>query len=161
MFAVQPQQESSGSEDVNSTKNVTPNILPCRIHHDGPVGPLGRYWKSETDEKDKNLQTAYFRGRKLRGRRVAIPEGYEGIVALPTERVMPSTQRNANSTINEETEQEEPVKILEKQATFNEYVVWGHELTPAADDSFVKGVEEWLKLAEAMHCQPSDEKKSS
>lgn len=74
---------------------------------------------------------------------------------------MPSTQRNANSTINEETEQEEPVKILEKQATFNEYVVWGHELTPAADDSFVKGVEEWLKLAEAMHCQPSDEKKSS
>lgn len=63
---------------------------------------------------------------------------------------MPSTQRNANSTINKETEQEEPVKILEKQATFNEYVVWGHELTPAADDSFVKGVEEWLKLAEAV-----------
>ncbi|GAB1202828.1 hypothetical protein APSETT445_001451 [Aspergillus pseudonomiae] len=49
-----------------------------------------------------------------------------------------------------ETEQDEPVKILEKQATFDEYVVWGHELTPAADDSFVKGVEEWLKLAEAV-----------
>ncbi|KAE8413472.1 ribonuclease H2 non-catalytic subunit-domain-containing protein [Aspergillus pseudocaelatus] len=161
MFAIQPQQQSSGSEHANSTKNVTPNILPCRIHYDGPVGTLGRYWKSESDEKDTNLQTAYFRGRKLRGRRVAIPEGYEGIVALPTERVMPPTQRNANSTISEETEQEEPVKILEKQATFNEYVVWGHELTPAADDSFVKGVEEWLKLAEAMHCQPNDEKKSS
>lgn len=28
--------------------------------------------------QDKDLQTAYFRGRKLRGRRVQLPEGYEG-----------------------------------------------------------------------------------
>ncbi|KAE8354620.1 ribonuclease H2 non-catalytic subunit-domain-containing protein [Aspergillus coremiiformis] len=161
MFAIQPQQQSSGSENANSTDNVTPNILPCRIHHDGPVPRLNRYWRSEADEKDKNLRTAYFRGRKLRGRRVAIPEGYEGVVALPTERLMPSTQGNASPMISEEAEQEEPVKVLEKQATFNEYVVWGHEFAPGADDSFVKGVEEWLKLAEVIHCQPSDEKKSS
>lgn len=45
---------------------------------------------------------------------------------------------------------EEPVKVLEKQATFNEFVVWGHEVLPAADDPFVKGVEEWLKFAEAV-----------
>jgi hypothetical protein len=27
---------------------------------------------------DESLQTAYFRGRRLRGRRIAIPEGYQG-----------------------------------------------------------------------------------
>jgi ribonuclease H2 subunit C len=66
---------------------------------------------------------------------------------------MPSTQ-NGVSSANEDAEQEEPVKILEKQATFDDYMVWGHELAPAADDSFVKGVEEWLKLAEAVGYHP-------
>lgn len=49
-----------------------------------------------------------------------------------------------------DSDSEEPVKVLEKQATFNEFVVWGHEVLPAADDPFVKGVEEWLKFAEAV-----------
>jgi ribonuclease H2 subunit C len=29
-------------------------------------------------------------------------------------------------------------------------MVWGHEELPAADDAFVKGAEEWLKMAEAV-----------
>lgn len=47
-------------------------------------------------------------------------------------------------------EPEELVKILETQNTFNEFVVWGHEVTPAADDAFVKGVEEWIRFAETV-----------
>ncbi|PYH94111.1 ribonuclease H2 subunit C [Aspergillus ellipticus CBS 707.79] len=158
MFALQPAQKSSDNE--TSADQFTPNILPCRIHHDGPVETLGRYWTPETDENDKNLQTSYFRGRRLRGLRVAIPEGYEGVVAMPTDRVMPSTQTNADVEV-EEVELEEPVKVLEKQGTFDEYIVWAHDWVPAADDSYVKGVEEWIKLAEAMHCQPNSEKKTS
>ena len=95
---------------------------------------------------DQNSQTAYFRGRKLRGRRVAVPEGYEGVVATPTERTIRPAQNNSV----DETEPEEPVKILEKQATFQDVMVWGHELMPAADDPFVKGVEEWVRFAEAV-----------
>jgi ribonuclease H2 subunit C len=34
--------------------------------------------------------------------------------------------------------------------TFEDLVVWGHEALPAADDTFVKGVEEWLQFAEAV-----------
>lgn len=49
-----------------------------------------------------------------------------------------------------ETESEEQVKILEEQGGFDEVVVWGHEAVPAADDPFVKGVEEWVRLAEAV-----------
>ncbi|BCR94127.1 ribonuclease H2 subunit C [Aspergillus luchuensis] len=157
MFAIQPAQNSSNE---TSTDKFTPNILPCRIHHDGPVDTLGRYWKPTTDEKDQNLQTAYFRGRKLRGRRVAIPEGYEGVIATPTDRTMPATRTSADVEVEEVTP-EEPVKILEKQGTFDEYVVWGHEFVPAADETFVKGVEEWIKLAEVMHTTPDSQKQSS
>lgn len=62
---------------------------------------------------------------------------------------MPATPTSADVEV-EEVIPEEPVKILEKQGTFNEYVVWGHEWVPAADDPFVKGAEEWIKLAEAV-----------
>jgi ribonuclease H2 subunit C len=47
-------------------------------------------------------------------------------------------------------ERDEPVKVLEKQATFQEFVVWGHEALPTADDPFIKGVEEWIQFAEAV-----------
>lgn len=42
------------------------------------------------------------------------------------------------------------MKILEEQSTFDEIMVWDHEVAPAADDPFVKGVEEWVRLAEAV-----------
>lgn len=54
-----------------------------------------------------------------------------------------------------ETEQEEPVKVLEAQGTFDELMVWGHEILPAADDTFVKGVEEWVRFAETVGAPPT------
>ncbi|CAI7666873.1 unnamed protein product [Penicillium discolor] len=152
MYAIQP--ASSQSEKKDSTLQCTPNIIPCRIHHDGPIDSLDRYWTVK-DEKD-NTQTAHFRGRKLRGRRVALPDGYQGVVATPTDRVLPATQRaDSDGAEDAETEPEEPVKIMEMQSTFDEFVVWGHEALPAADDTFVKGVEEWLQFADAMHTTPT------
>ncbi|KAL4998160.1 ribonuclease H2 non-catalytic subunit-domain-containing protein [Aspergillus recurvatus] len=153
MFAIQPQQKGLESKDTASSDNCTPNILPCRIHHDGPVESLNRYWTPTTDEKD--VQTAYFRGRRLRGRRVQIPEGYKGVVVAYTDREMPTA---TDREIVSESERNEPVKVLEKQATFGDYVVWGHEVIPAADDSFVKGVEEWVKFAEVMHTGDGEKK---
>ncbi|KAL2866421.1 ribonuclease H2 subunit C [Aspergillus lucknowensis] len=159
MFTIQPQQQTSQRKN-GALGNLTPNILPCRIHHDGPVNTLDRYWKSVPDENDKHLQTAYFRGRKLRGRRVQIPEGYKGVVATHTGREMPTTLGTSASGA-EEVEQEEPVKVLEKQGTFSEFVVWGHETIPAADDPFVKGVEEWVKFAEVIHVEQTKGKAAS
>ncbi|BCS30249.1 ribonuclease H2 subunit C [Aspergillus puulaauensis] len=159
MFALQSKQQGTDTKDNETLGNCTPNILPCRIHHDGPAKSLNRYWMPIADEKDKDLQTAYFRGRRLRGRQVQIPEGYEGVVATHTDREMPKVT-DSEST-NEEGEQDEPVKVLQKQATFGEYMVWGHETIPAADDTFVKGVEEWVKFAEAMHTESGKGKKST
>lgn len=54
-----------------------------------------------------------------------------------------------------ETGQEEPVKVLEAQGTFDEVMVWGHEILPAADDTYVKGVEEWVRFAEKVGASPT------
>lgn len=74
-----------------------------------------------------------------------------GVVATPTDRVIQPKNTGADPAVDEtETESEEQVKILEEQGSFDEVVVWGHEAVPAADDPFVKGVEEWVRLAEAV-----------
>ncbi|KAH1489591.1 hypothetical protein LV164_001993 [Aspergillus fumigatus] len=154
MFAIQAsQKQSSAADNEKWMENCIPNILPCRIHHDGFVESLEHYWNPVSDEKDERLQTAYFRGRRLRGRRVAIPEGYQGIVVQHTERILPPKRRATGDETENQMEQEGPVKVLEQQATFDEFVVWGHEELPAADDAFVKGVEEWLKMAAASATQ--------
>lgn len=70
-----------------------------------------------------------------------------GVVALPTERVIPAANRDDKL---EDGLDEEAVKILEAQATFDNFIVWGHENPPAADETFVKAAEEWIKLAEAV-----------
>jgi Ribonuclease H2 non-catalytic subunit (Ylr154p-like) len=74
-----------------------------------------------------------------------------GVVALPTDRVIPTTNTDSKA---EDALLEEPVKALEAQATFDDFVVWGHEDVPDADEAFVKGVEEWIQLAEAVRYFP-------
>lgn len=55
----------------------------------------------------------------------------------------------------------EPVKILQSTATFSEVIVWGHDMLPAADDPFVKGIEEWVAFAEATHAEPAPQTAST
>jgi ribonuclease H2 subunit C len=78
-----------------------------------------------------------------------------GVIATPTERVLPASQRQSNETAEDDvSEVEEPVKVLGAQGTFDEMMVWGHEILPAADDAFVKGVEEWVRFAETVCASP-------
>lgn len=103
MYAIQSSKATSEQDE--SIVQYTPNIIPCRVHHDGPVDSLDRYWMPVEDEKGTfdpklntlspwnseqsktkrtpqyldNTQTVHFRGRKLRGRRVALPDGYQGM----------------------------------------------------------------------------------
>ena len=52
--------------------------------------------------------------------------------------------------IEDDADGQEPVKVLEENGTFEEILVWGHDLPPPADDPFVKGVEEWIAFATAV-----------
>lgn len=70
---------------------------------------------------------------------------------MPTDRILPSQQADTGEDVEIlENGPEEPVKILETQGTFDEMIVWQHEFLPAADDTFVKGVEEWVRFAETV-----------
>ncbi|KAF2428354.1 ribonuclease H1 small subunit [Tothia fuscella] len=131
-----------------------PNLLPCKLHHDGPVNGSERYWKSETEEDDTRL--AYFRGRKLHGRSVKLPEGYKGAVLQTSDKVVPTSNMNqSHMEIDEDEEEEdeaEEIKLVEQIAEFDEIMVWGHETTAeATEDPYSKGMEEWISFAEAIH----------
>ncbi|CAD0037710.1 unnamed protein product, partial [Aureobasidium pullulans] len=103
------------------------NVLPCRIQHNGPVNATTRHWTPESSS-DGQTNTAYFRGRKLNGKTVNLPEGY----------------RDASSSLSSTPE----TKILQEVATFDKIVVWGHEVQPdGQEDVYVRGVSEWIGLA--------------
>lgn len=124
---------------------VTPNQLPCQIRHNGPVPVDKRYWSPESSSTGG--QIVYFRGRKLEGKVMTLPGGYEGAILQKTGDLL-----KVEPVAGEEDESEVPVevKLFSKEATFDEVVVWGHEALPEADDAYVKSIEEWMKFAEAV-----------
>ncbi|EAS35405.3 ribonuclease H2 subunit C [Coccidioides immitis RS] len=182
MFVLRPSGESK-----TPLPAAQPNILPCKIHHDGPTEVSQRHWSPITDADNPELATTYFRGRKLRGRRIALPEGYHGVVASPTEMTLkqpkkdtsrgssrpdnPECNRNTNNDsdndgndVDEDDDDVQPSPtILEAQGTFSNLIVWDHDKVPSTDDVFVKGIGEWIRFAEAMHSDmnPIDSEKTS
>ncbi|KAI9724056.1 MAG: hypothetical protein M1812_000774 [Candelaria pacifica] len=159
-----------------------PNVLPCRIDHNGPVNASERYWAPTKEDDGKEI--SYFRGRKLYGKSVKTPEGYRGkgptaaigqrltsvgIVATTTETKLPENSNrdkisdvsNRDVRMSEDDEdgdeaESEAAKILEENAAFDEIVVWGHEAVPETEsDPYIKGMDEWISFAETMHAYPS------
>lgn len=54
MYAFQagPKPTTQGTQDNKDTPSqFTPNVLPCRVHHDGPVDSLERFWAPASDSK--------------------------------------------------------------------------------------------------------------
>lgn len=97
---------------------------------------------------------AYFRGRKLHGKALKVPEGYRGVVVekkeAPTSQT-PSIERPEEvvDVDAEKSDLDVPLGALETQADFAEMVIWGHEsIAEASSDPYVRGVDEWIKLAE-------------
>ncbi|EAQ87175.1 hypothetical protein CHGG_03794 [Chaetomium globosum CBS 148.51] len=130
------------------TPKATPHLLPCRVHHDGPVEPAKSFWNPKT--ADDGTKIAYFRGRKLQGKAVKLPEGYRGAVAATVERL-------EDHVIDIEVDM--PEGSLQVQAEFDEMIVWGQEAPVDASDPYLRGAEEWLALAEKIHAYPAQEAK--
>lgn len=90
---------------------------------------------------------------------------FKGIAFVSSEDTIPSNTRDSQTTfstrledehdIPEDDGQSEPAKILKEETKFNEITVWAHDRLPAADDTFVKGIEEWITFAEAVCVAPS------
>ncbi len=107
---------------------------------------------------------AYFRGRKLKGKEIKVPEGYQGVIVTDA-----GKQKNAANKVgmlnsvgdraramyedNEDEEEEDDINVLEEVSSFSDIMIWGHETIAESDDAFVKGMGEWISFAEAV-CIP-------
>ncbi|KAJ2967431.1 hypothetical protein NQ176_g9663 [Zarea fungicola] len=137
-----------------NVRKVTANLLPCRIYHDGSIEPIGSYWKpSDTTNGSKQ---AYFRGRKLQGTALPLPDGYHGLVVeraadqLKIEATTSADGTNRNGA--DEVIALETVGTMQATGEFDEMVVWSHEsMATAAADPYVRTIEEWLQTSEKIH----------
>lgn len=100
-------------------------------------------------------KVAYFRGRKLHGKAVRVPEGYRGLIVEKQEATKPQAPRNDEpEVIDVEAEDDVPLGTLKTRAEFDEMLVWGHEsIAEASSDPYVRGVDEWIKLAEQVRVE--------
>ncbi len=102
--------------------------------------------------------TAYFRGRKLCGQTVRLPEGYRGAVVERHEPKMGKSGQQDEpepEVIDVDAEDQVDMGTIESKAEFDEFVVWGHEtMADAGTDHYVRSVQEWLTLADQV-CPPA------
>ncbi|KAL2196735.1 ribonuclease H2 non-catalytic subunit-domain-containing protein [Corynascus similis CBS 632.67] len=141
MLRVEKSETPSGK-----SPKATPHLLPCRVHHNGPAEPAQSFWNPRVGES--GTRTAYFRGRKLQGTAVKLPDGYRGVVAVTSAPEQPSRRSEEPEVVDLE-QSEPPHGSLQVQAEFDEMVVWGHEQpVDAAADPYLRGAAEWLTLAE-------------
>lgn len=93
---------------------------------------------------------SYFRGRKLHGKALKVPAGYQGVVVDKKDAPEPQASRpDEPEVIDIDADDDVPVGALETKAEFDEMMIWGHEsMADAASDPYVRGVEEWMKVAE-------------
>ncbi|RMY10061.1 hypothetical protein D0866_14536 [Hortaea werneckii] len=164
MLAIKP----STPHQQQQPKPLHPNILPCSIHHSGPIKVSKRYWSPKTatnipHDHGSKIQTAHFRGRKLQGRKIRLPEGYIGQILQKTDDEREVKQQKGHEATVEDAEEEQagedgnmqpsaaPVRMLETKGTFDALTIWGHEHAPLGEeeDEFARGIGEWIGFAEA------------
>ena len=74
-----------------------------------------------------------------------------GVVLQKTNNTLPaaSDAPSARQAEDDEETEHELVNMLEEQATFDSIVVWDHEVVPdESNDPYVKGLVEWMAIAE-------------
>jgi len=78
-----------------------------------------------------------------------VPKGYRGVVLSTTDRILPKSTPAVEDDEVVEVEDEADVKIMEEQSEFDHIMLWGHEALPdEVADPYVRGMEEWIALAE-------------
>ncbi|KAK9356435.1 ribonuclease H2, subunit C [Lipomyces doorenjongii] len=190
-------------------RRVTPHILPCKIHHDGPTN-VRRYFQvhpykpdasrpkvssattsptsittgsftditstdssaEETELKEYgmngpdestpsalSLHEAYFRGRKLVGQKLVLPEGYKGLILpiAPSASDIPAQTKSyfySEDDDEEEDEEHEQEHMWKSEAEFKELFVWNHDVVPdGISNPWIAGVNEWISFTNRIHCE--------
>ncbi|KAH0985142.1 hypothetical protein GBA52_012319 [Prunus armeniaca] len=133
--------ESEEEEEQVADLSGQVHLLPCSIKYSGPSS-VSHYFKTKpTGIESEGLKTqeANFRGRKLQGASIPIPNGYSGFVLGKKS----LGKRKANTS-------EGNSNCWEMNAKYKSITYWNHDSLPSQDDAFLRCFH-WLSVAKSMH----------
>ena len=136
-------------------KQIPIHVLPCHVAYDGP-SKVSQCFKPRIDPADQTISTGSFRGRKLRGRTIPLPNNYSGIkligVAYSGHVFRPgdsSTRFDQRKYGDEEDEVE--TTNWDGGERFDSITVWEHQALPESkEDHWIRGIEEWITISDAV-----------
>ncbi|KAK8650315.1 hypothetical protein V6N13_139960 [Hibiscus sabdariffa] len=140
---------TTGSINLSQTvKEETINLsgqihhLPCCIKFNGPCS-VSQYFKPKLKGMEIDglaVEEAHFRGRKLQGTTISLPNGYSGyVLAKKISGKRKSCDASEGNSDNWET-----------KANFDKLTYWNHDSPPSKDDPFLRSFH-WFAVAEALH----------
>ncbi|KAK9472992.1 ribonuclease H2, subunit C [Dipodascopsis tothii] len=132
------------------------HVLPCHIEYDGPAA-LERYWRVEPlpaaevppDAVGDAFQLAYFRGCRLLGRRVALPEGYIGCIVPPTDVEQPPREAMDLDDESDDDADDAPPRVWQATDAFDALTVWEQDDVPGTANAWAS-VDGWIAFAEQL-----------
>ncbi|XP_044495901.1 ribonuclease H2 subunit C-like [Mangifera indica] len=133
---------NNGDESLVVTLSGQVHQLPCCIKYDGPC-PVSHYFKPKPtgiEVDGLKVEEAHFRGRKLQGVTISLPDGYSGFVLGKKN----SAKRKISDTSGEN------LTCWETKAKFDKLTYWNHDTCPTKDDAFLRSFH-WFSVAEALH----------
>ncbi|KAI3664885.1 hypothetical protein L6452_43496 [Arctium lappa] len=127
------------SSSVDLTEQV--HQLPCCIKYNGP-SPVSHYFKPKStgiEVDGLNVKEAYFRGRKLQGTTVPLPDDYSGFVIGRKSSAKRKACNNVTTTAS-----------WQMNAKFQNITLWNHDNLPSKEDGFLRAFH-WFDVAKALH----------
>ncbi|CAN6237256.1 unnamed protein product [Urochloa humidicola] len=115
------------------------HLLPCGIRQNG-CAPVSDYFKPRStgvEVEGVKVEEAFFRGRKLQGATLALPDGYRGYVL-------------EKKSGGKDTHNSDEVSNFVSRAEFQNITYWNHDTMPSAEDSLPRCFH-WLTVANTMH----------
>ncbi|CAA7394206.1 unnamed protein product [Spirodela intermedia] len=116
------------------------HLLPCVVKHDGPC-PVSQYFKPRPTGAASDglrVEEAFFRGRKLQGASIPLPDGYSGFILSKEGR--PGEEEEGGSSSN----------LWVSRGQFKNLTYWNHDSLPSLDDPLHRCFH-WFSVADALH----------
>ena len=117
-------RENSDRQNLRSESNV--HYLPCSVKYDGPAN-INAYFKTTSSETNPYELTSRFRGRELKGKRIALPIGVVGFFL-------------ASDGLGS--------KSVSIRGHFRSLTIWDHDIAP--DTAPISDQFDWLEISKAV-----------
>ncbi|KAG9439509.1 hypothetical protein H6P81_019674 [Aristolochia fimbriata] len=116
--------------------------LPCCIRHDGECQVSDYFKPKKTGVVLEGLEVeeGSFRGRRLRGATVPVPDGYRGLVL----------ERRKDMGKGKGVEASDENSSWEATAKFDNITYWNHDSFPSQNDALMRFLH-WFPVADALH----------